>query len=109
MPSVTEGVYFTAASITTLGYGDILLKPLETSRNADRDYRGADVRLFGGVLVFSHAGGLAELLTTRSKSLSTIALFCISSTHVAHCTLRLPVQAAVTVGLIQQQLVSGTR
>jgi hypothetical protein len=26
MPSVTEGVYFTAASITTLGYGDILLK-----------------------------------------------------------------------------------
>ena len=26
MPSVTEGIYFTAASITTLGYGDILLK-----------------------------------------------------------------------------------
>jgi len=26
LPSVTEGVYFTAASITTLGYGDILLK-----------------------------------------------------------------------------------
>jgi hypothetical protein len=26
MPSVTEGLYFTAASITTLGYGDILLK-----------------------------------------------------------------------------------
>jgi hypothetical protein len=26
LPSITEGVYFTAASITTLGYGDILLK-----------------------------------------------------------------------------------
>ncbi len=26
LPSVTEGVYFTAASITTLGYGDVLLK-----------------------------------------------------------------------------------
>ena len=26
MPSATEAVYFTAASITTLGYGDILLK-----------------------------------------------------------------------------------
>ena len=26
LPSLTEGVYFTAASITTLGYGDILLK-----------------------------------------------------------------------------------
>lgn len=26
MPSVNQGVYFTAASITTLGYGDILLK-----------------------------------------------------------------------------------
>ena len=26
LPSVTEGTYFTAASITTLGYGDILLK-----------------------------------------------------------------------------------
>ncbi len=25
-PSLTEGVYFTAASITTLGYGDVLLK-----------------------------------------------------------------------------------
>jgi hypothetical protein len=25
-PSITEGVYFTSASITTLGYGDILLK-----------------------------------------------------------------------------------
>ena len=26
LPGLTEGVYFTAASITTLGYGDILLK-----------------------------------------------------------------------------------
>jgi len=26
MPSITDGVYFTAASITTLGYGDVLLK-----------------------------------------------------------------------------------
>ena len=26
LPSITEGIYFTAASITTLGYGDILLK-----------------------------------------------------------------------------------
>jgi hypothetical protein len=26
LPSITEGVYFTAATITTLGYGDILLK-----------------------------------------------------------------------------------
>ena len=26
LPSITEGVYFTAASITTLGYGDVLLK-----------------------------------------------------------------------------------
>lgn len=26
LPSITEGVYFTAASMTTLGYGDILLK-----------------------------------------------------------------------------------
>jgi hypothetical protein len=26
LPSVTEGVYFSAASMTTLGYGDILLK-----------------------------------------------------------------------------------
>jgi hypothetical protein len=26
LPSVTDGVYFTAASMTTLGYGDILLK-----------------------------------------------------------------------------------
>jgi len=26
LPSVTEGIYFTATSITTLGYGDILLK-----------------------------------------------------------------------------------
>ena len=26
LPSVTEGVYFTAASITTLGYGDVVLK-----------------------------------------------------------------------------------
>jgi len=26
LPSITESVYFTAASITTLGYGDILLK-----------------------------------------------------------------------------------
>jgi hypothetical protein len=26
LPSITEGVYFSAASITTLGYGDILLK-----------------------------------------------------------------------------------
>ena len=26
LPSLTEGVYFTAATITTLGYGDILLK-----------------------------------------------------------------------------------
>jgi len=26
LPSITEGVYFTAASITTLGYGDILLR-----------------------------------------------------------------------------------
>jgi hypothetical protein len=26
LPNITEGVYFTAASITTLGYGDILLK-----------------------------------------------------------------------------------
>jgi hypothetical protein len=26
LPSITEGVYFTGASITTLGYGDILLK-----------------------------------------------------------------------------------
>ena len=26
LASITEGVYFTAASITTLGYGDILLK-----------------------------------------------------------------------------------
>jgi len=26
LPSLTEGIYFTAASITTLGYGDILLK-----------------------------------------------------------------------------------
>jgi len=26
LPTITEGVYFTAASITTLGYGDILLK-----------------------------------------------------------------------------------
>jgi len=26
LPSITEGVYFTAVSITTLGYGDILLK-----------------------------------------------------------------------------------
>ena len=26
LPSITDGVYFTAASITTLGYGDILLK-----------------------------------------------------------------------------------
>jgi hypothetical protein len=26
LPSITDGVYFTAVSITTLGYGDILLK-----------------------------------------------------------------------------------
>jgi hypothetical protein len=26
LPSITEGIYFTAASITTLGYCDILLK-----------------------------------------------------------------------------------
>jgi hypothetical protein len=26
IPSLTEGIYFTAATITTLGYGDILLK-----------------------------------------------------------------------------------
>jgi voltage-gated potassium channel Kch len=26
LPSVTEGIYFTAASITTLGYGDVVLK-----------------------------------------------------------------------------------
>jgi len=26
LPSITDGIYFTAASITTLGYGDILLK-----------------------------------------------------------------------------------
>ena len=26
LPSTTEGIYFSAASITTLGYGDILLK-----------------------------------------------------------------------------------
>ncbi len=26
LPSITDGVYFTAASITTLGYGDVLLK-----------------------------------------------------------------------------------
>jgi len=26
LPSVTEGIYFTAVSITTLGYGDVLLK-----------------------------------------------------------------------------------
>jgi hypothetical protein len=26
LSSITEGVYFSAASITTLGYGDILLK-----------------------------------------------------------------------------------
>jgi hypothetical protein len=26
LPSVTDGIYFTAASITTLGYGDVLLK-----------------------------------------------------------------------------------
>ena len=26
LPTVTDGVYFTAASMTTLGYGDILLK-----------------------------------------------------------------------------------
>lgn len=26
LPTITEGVYFTAASITTLGYGDILLR-----------------------------------------------------------------------------------
>lgn len=26
LPSITEGVYFTASSITTLGYGDVLLK-----------------------------------------------------------------------------------
>jgi len=26
LPSITEGIYFTATSITTLGYGDILLK-----------------------------------------------------------------------------------
>ena len=26
LPSITEGVYFTAVSITTLGYGDVLLK-----------------------------------------------------------------------------------
>jgi hypothetical protein len=26
IPSLTEGIYFTAAAITTLGYGDILLK-----------------------------------------------------------------------------------
>ena len=26
LPSITEGVYFTGASMTTLGYGDILLK-----------------------------------------------------------------------------------
>jgi len=26
LPSITDGIYFTAVSITTLGYGDILLK-----------------------------------------------------------------------------------
>ena len=26
LPSLTQGVYFTAATVTTLGYGDILLK-----------------------------------------------------------------------------------
>ena len=26
LPSITDGIYFTAASITTLGYGDIPLK-----------------------------------------------------------------------------------
>ena len=26
LPSITEGIYFTAASLTTLGYGDVLLK-----------------------------------------------------------------------------------
>ena len=26
LPSITDGVYFSAVSITTLGYGDILLK-----------------------------------------------------------------------------------
>jgi len=26
LPSLTEGIYFTGASITTLGYGDVLLK-----------------------------------------------------------------------------------
>jgi len=26
LPSISDGIYFTAASITTLGYGDILLK-----------------------------------------------------------------------------------
>jgi len=26
LPRITDGIYFTAVSITTLGYGDILLK-----------------------------------------------------------------------------------
>ena len=39
--------------------------PLETSRHADCDHRGADVWLFDGVLVRGSSGRLAELLGRR--------------------------------------------
>jgi hypothetical protein len=63
LPSMTEGVYFTAASITTLGYGDVLLK--YPWRHLGTLIAITGVLMFwllAGVPVRDSAGSLAALL-----------------------------------------------
>ena len=63
LPSITEGVYFTASIDHNAGLRRHPAEvSLETSRHADRDNRGADVWLFDGVLVRGSTGCLAALL-----------------------------------------------
>jgi hypothetical protein len=66
LPSITDGIYFTAASITTLAYGDILLK--HPWRHLGTLIAITGVLMFGlfdSVLVRGSTGSLEAILGRR--------------------------------------------